>query len=429
MPALARLSTCSYDSNRRAQTVIDPERNQDDYGEVARSRHCPTSPRFTAPMPGLAFALALGVLLTSTPAMSQRHTGPVSVKGYVRKDGTYVAPHFRSAPDGTTLNNWSTQGNVNPFKGAPATKPTSSSLPPVPASSHSGPTGQNSFALDQAPRSRAPGPSPSGGGPRQLDEPSKLSPRQGWQLTGAAFSSLSTALADAGTIGFVCTEGYSRSPCRPTSPAFPLAAKEIPVERAIFFTARNRVSDRIEVWGFPSAANCQEQSQFLASYSQGDYEAPSECVVLSAKDLPSSARGPIQGPATNESPSAPPARSATLSGDGLLSPPPGNHVEHAPKEGAANPDTDADIVARLLARQDKHLRVCRIIRQLGSKVDGLTTTEAAHLISESIPDFTESDFVQIAARYHVIRCLEPHTGHIDNCSLGTILRRHEGQCR
>jgi hypothetical protein len=28
------------------------------------------------------------------------------VNGYTRSDGTYVAPHFRSAPDGVTYNNY-----------------------------------------------------------------------------------------------------------------------------------------------------------------------------------------------------------------------------------------------------------------------------------------------------------------------------------
>lgn len=47
----------------------------------------------------------------------------VAVKGYTKKDGTYVAPHYRSAPDGDTSNNWSTKGNVNPYTGQEGTKP------------------------------------------------------------------------------------------------------------------------------------------------------------------------------------------------------------------------------------------------------------------------------------------------------------------
>jgi hypothetical protein len=47
----------------------------------------------------------------------------VHVDGYYRKDGTYVQPHYRSNPDNTPNNNWSTQGNVNPYTGQEGTKP------------------------------------------------------------------------------------------------------------------------------------------------------------------------------------------------------------------------------------------------------------------------------------------------------------------
>ena len=40
-----------------------------------------------------------------------------SVRGYVRRDGTYVQPHHRTRSDSTSSNNWSSSGNVNPFTG------------------------------------------------------------------------------------------------------------------------------------------------------------------------------------------------------------------------------------------------------------------------------------------------------------------------
>lgn len=40
------------------------------------------------------------------------------VQGYYRSNGTYVQPHFRSNADNTTLNNYSTRGNVNPYTGS-----------------------------------------------------------------------------------------------------------------------------------------------------------------------------------------------------------------------------------------------------------------------------------------------------------------------
>lgn len=46
----------------------------------------------------------------------------VYVNGYHRKDGTYVSHHYRSAPDGNFYNNWSTEGNINPYTGELGTK-------------------------------------------------------------------------------------------------------------------------------------------------------------------------------------------------------------------------------------------------------------------------------------------------------------------
>jgi hypothetical protein len=39
------------------------------------------------------------------------------VHGYTRKNGTYVAPHYRSNRDHSKLNNWSSKGNSNPYTG------------------------------------------------------------------------------------------------------------------------------------------------------------------------------------------------------------------------------------------------------------------------------------------------------------------------
>jgi len=41
----------------------------------------------------------------------------VYVNGYHRRDGTYVSPHRRSAPDGNPSNNYSFPGNTNPYTG------------------------------------------------------------------------------------------------------------------------------------------------------------------------------------------------------------------------------------------------------------------------------------------------------------------------
>jgi hypothetical protein len=61
--------------------------------------------------------VALASLLVSTAAQAQVH-----VKGYVTKNGTYVAPHYRSSPNSTKLDNYSTKGNINPYTGQVGTR-------------------------------------------------------------------------------------------------------------------------------------------------------------------------------------------------------------------------------------------------------------------------------------------------------------------
>jgi hypothetical protein len=46
----------------------------------------------------------------------------VRVRGYHRRDGTYVQPHWRSSPNSTPNDNWSTYPNVNPHTGQPGTR-------------------------------------------------------------------------------------------------------------------------------------------------------------------------------------------------------------------------------------------------------------------------------------------------------------------
>jgi hypothetical protein len=44
------------------------------------------------------------------------------VNGYFRKDGTYVEGYFKSSPNTTNIDNYSTQGNVNPRTGTQGTR-------------------------------------------------------------------------------------------------------------------------------------------------------------------------------------------------------------------------------------------------------------------------------------------------------------------
>lgn len=67
-------------------------------------------------MKALITACALAVLSTAV------YSGTRSTSGYVRKDGTYVAPHKSSSPNSTKSDNWGTKGNVNPYTGKAGTK-------------------------------------------------------------------------------------------------------------------------------------------------------------------------------------------------------------------------------------------------------------------------------------------------------------------
>ena len=50
------------------------------------------------------------------------YAGDTYVQGYTKKDGTYVQGHYRSSPNSTSTDNWSTKGNTNPYTGKAGTK-------------------------------------------------------------------------------------------------------------------------------------------------------------------------------------------------------------------------------------------------------------------------------------------------------------------
>lgn len=62
----------------------------------------------------LVFLTLMGVFLLALDSLAQ---GTVTQPGYMRRDGTYVAPHYRAALDANRYNNWSSQPNVNPYTG------------------------------------------------------------------------------------------------------------------------------------------------------------------------------------------------------------------------------------------------------------------------------------------------------------------------
>jgi hypothetical protein len=58
----------------------------------------------------------LALILASGAALAGEY-----VNGYYRSNGTYVQPHYRSNPNNSTFDNYSTKGNYNPYTGQPGT--------------------------------------------------------------------------------------------------------------------------------------------------------------------------------------------------------------------------------------------------------------------------------------------------------------------
>jgi hypothetical protein len=46
----------------------------------------------------------------------------VRVRGSFKKSGAYVSPHYKSSPNRTKIDNWSTKGNLNQYTGKKGTK-------------------------------------------------------------------------------------------------------------------------------------------------------------------------------------------------------------------------------------------------------------------------------------------------------------------
>ena len=61
--------------------------------------------------------LLVFLLIGISSFAQSKSSSDVYVKGYTRSDGVYVKPHYRSAPNGTNRDNFSTKGNTNPYTG------------------------------------------------------------------------------------------------------------------------------------------------------------------------------------------------------------------------------------------------------------------------------------------------------------------------
>lgn len=73
---------------------------------------------------GLVAALchSVPVQAKKSSGLSSTDGGSHSVRGHVRKDGTYVQPHRATNQNGTQRDNWSSKPNVNPYTGKPGEK-------------------------------------------------------------------------------------------------------------------------------------------------------------------------------------------------------------------------------------------------------------------------------------------------------------------
>lgn len=68
----------------------------------------------------LLLILIAGVFVFSifTPTTAEAAS---RVRGYIKKNGTYVAPHYKTPPNKSKFDNFSTKGNINPFTGKKGT--------------------------------------------------------------------------------------------------------------------------------------------------------------------------------------------------------------------------------------------------------------------------------------------------------------------
>jgi hypothetical protein len=87
----------------------------------------PTMKTMTMLAPVLALGLGAALLATAAEARGggggfHVGTGSHNVSGYVRRDGTYVAPHQATNADSSRANNWTTRGNTNPYTGQAGTR-------------------------------------------------------------------------------------------------------------------------------------------------------------------------------------------------------------------------------------------------------------------------------------------------------------------
>lgn len=53
---------------------------------------------------------------------SQSNPSSRMTSGYIKKDGSYIAPSYKTSPNYTQRDNYSAKGNYNPYTGKSGTK-------------------------------------------------------------------------------------------------------------------------------------------------------------------------------------------------------------------------------------------------------------------------------------------------------------------
>lgn len=86
----------------------------------------------------IEIVIAALLLVGSTSFAGSSH----SVKGYTKKDGTYVQPHRQTNPDQLRRNNYSSEGNFNPTTGKQGKQKNELSNPPKYNDSYNGGQGK-----------------------------------------------------------------------------------------------------------------------------------------------------------------------------------------------------------------------------------------------------------------------------------------------
>jgi len=70
-------------------------------------------------MEKLALSLTAIFLIYSGSSLA---TSSHNIKGYTKRNGTYIAPHKATNPNKTQRDNWSSKPNTNPYNGKQGTK-------------------------------------------------------------------------------------------------------------------------------------------------------------------------------------------------------------------------------------------------------------------------------------------------------------------